>query len=74
MITAVVLATKYYDDFYFKNTFYAKLGGIPTNVLNEMEEELLDMLNYDCFISEATLKSYLERLEVFSLLNSQNKK
>lgn len=28
MITAVVLATKYYDDFYFKNTFYAKLGGI----------------------------------------------
>ena len=30
MITAVVIATKYYDDFYFKNTFYAKLGGITT--------------------------------------------
>ena len=38
MITAVVVATKYYDDFYFKNTFYAKLGGIQPQLLNEMEE------------------------------------
>lgn len=30
MITGVVVATKYYDDFYFKNTYYAKLGGITT--------------------------------------------
>lgn len=37
MITAVVVATKYYDDFYFKNTFYAKLGGISIQLLNDME-------------------------------------
>ena len=30
IVTAVVIATKYFDDFYFKNTFYAKLGGIAT--------------------------------------------
>ena len=30
MITAVVIATKYFDDFYFKNSFYARLGGITT--------------------------------------------
>ena len=34
MITAVTIATKYYDDLYFKNTFYAKLGGIATDLLN----------------------------------------
>ena len=72
MITAVVVATKYYDDFYFKNTFYAKLGGIQTQLLNEMEEEFLHMLNFNCFIKESTLKSYLERLEFFSDLNSKN--
>ena len=38
MITAVVVTAKYYDDFYFKNTFYAKLGGIQPQLLNEMEE------------------------------------
>ena len=72
MITAVVVATKYYDDFYFKNTFYAKLGGIQTQLLNEMEEQFLHMLNFNCFIPESTLNSYLERLEFFSLLNSKN--
>jgi len=30
MITAVLVATKYFDDFYYKNTYYAKLGGIST--------------------------------------------
>lgn len=34
MITAVVVATKYLDDFYFKNSFYARLGGIATELLN----------------------------------------
>lgn len=38
IITAVVIATKYYDDFYFKNTFYAKLGGISLQLLNQMEQ------------------------------------
>ena len=71
VITAIVVATKYYDDFYFKNSFYAKLGGIQTQVLNEMEEEFLHMLNYNCFIRESTLKSYLERLEFFAALNAQ---
>jgi hypothetical protein len=37
MITGMVIATKYFDDFYYKNTFYAKLGGITTELLNEME-------------------------------------
>lgn len=59
MITAIVVATKYFDDFYFKNSFYAKLGGIQTQLLNEMEEKFLDMLNFNCFVQEATLKSYL---------------
>ncbi len=30
MITGVLVGTKYFDDFYFKNTYYAKLGGVTT--------------------------------------------
>jgi len=37
MLTAVVIATKYFDDNYYKNSFYAKLGGISLELLNEME-------------------------------------
>jgi hypothetical protein len=28
-MTSVVVAVKYHDDEYFKNEFYAKVGGIP---------------------------------------------
>jgi hypothetical protein len=34
IITAVVVATKFYDDFYFNNKFYARLGGIALALLN----------------------------------------
>lgn len=50
ILTAIVVATKYYDDFYFKNSFYARLGGISTQLLNEMEEEFFVMINFDCYI------------------------
>lgn len=73
IITAVVIAIKYYDDFYYKNTFYAKLGGIPTELLNQMEEEFLNLLNFNCYINQTTLKSYLERLEIFAELNLNHK-
>ena len=28
LITAFMVAAKFYDDFYFKNHYYAKVGGI----------------------------------------------
>lgn len=34
MITGVLVGTKYFDDFYFKNTYYAKLGGVASELLN----------------------------------------
>ncbi len=37
-----------------------------------MEEQFLTMLNFNCYIGEATLKSYLERLEMFALVNASS--
>jgi hypothetical protein len=34
LITSIVVSAKFFDDFYFKNSFYAKLGGISTQLLN----------------------------------------
>lgn len=50
MITAVLVATKYFDDFYFKNTFYAKLGGVTIDLINELEIEFLNLLNFNCYV------------------------
>lgn len=38
LISAIVVSAKFFDDFYFKNSFYAKLGGISLELINHMEE------------------------------------
>jgi hypothetical protein len=32
-----MVAAKFFDDFYYKNEFYAKLGGICKNEINDLE-------------------------------------
>lgn len=32
-----MIAAKYLDDFYYKNDFYAKIGGIPPKDINLLE-------------------------------------
>ncbi|RLN95000.1 hypothetical protein BBJ28_00020271, partial [Nothophytophthora sp. Chile5] len=37
LITSVVLAAKFFDDHYFNNAYYAKVGGVPCAEMNELE-------------------------------------
>merc|ERR1719502_1709704 len=34
LITSVMLAAKFFDDHYFNNAYYAKVGGVPCNEMN----------------------------------------
>jgi hypothetical protein len=43
-ITAILLATKLYDDEYYNNSYYAKLGGIQIKELNSLEAEFAAMV------------------------------
>jgi hypothetical protein len=45
-MTAVVIAIKYHDDEYYKNEFYAKVGGIPKLELNKLESDFLELILY----------------------------
>lgn len=46
LIIAIVLAIKYQDDDIYKNDYYAKVGGITMQELNDMEKEFLELLDY----------------------------
>lgn len=37
LLAANVVAAKYLDDFFYKNSFYANVGGVPLRLLNELE-------------------------------------
>ena len=41
-----MVAAKFFDDIYYDNTYYAKVGGIPTTELNSLELEFLFMINF----------------------------
>ncbi len=41
-----MVAAKYADDFFYKNDYYAKVGGISRNEINTIEVEVLNTLNY----------------------------
>jgi len=62
LITSVMLAAKYFDDQYFNNTYYAKVGGVPSNEMNSLEVEFLFMANFTLFVSTETYTQYYMEL------------
>lgn len=63
LFTSIVISAKFIDDQFYKNNFYASVGGIPLATLNELEEKMLALLNYHCPIDSKIFNSYLLRLE-----------
>ena len=64
LITCVMVAVKFFEDEFFKNSFYAKLGGIPGWEINCLEIELLRLLNFNLFIDSSLYHKYFTELSV----------
>jgi len=62
LITSVMLAAKFFDDQYYNNAYYAKVGSVTYSEMNALEVEFLFMLNFDLFVTTETYKQYYEEL------------
>lgn len=51
LLTAVLLATKFFDDLHYDNAHFAKIGGLHVAELNMLELQLLDLLHFNLSIS-----------------------
>lgn len=51
LLTGVVVAAKFHDDFHRSNPFYAKTGGLRIHELNALESLFLHMLRWNLFVS-----------------------
>lgn len=47
ILACLLLATKYLDDEVCRNEFYANIGGIPVEELNELEAQVLEKLGWN---------------------------
>jgi len=62
MMTAMVVAAKFLDDHCYKNSYYARAGGISLQEMNELEGELLDGIDFNCHVHPVLFFRYRERL------------
>lgn len=57
-LASLLIAIKYTDDIYYTNGYYAKVGGIKTIELNQLEIEFLARLNFDLYYEESNLLNF----------------
>ncbi|MES1907597.1 MAG: hypothetical protein MHM6MM_000685 [Cercozoa sp. M6MM] len=62
LITAVMLSAKFFDDQYFNNAFYGKVGGVPCREVNALEIEFLFMINFNLDVSPEQYQQYYHEL------------
>lgn len=58
IITSVMLAAKFFDDQYFKNRYYAQVGGIPCAEINSLELEFLFSINFSLHVKPDDFVKY----------------
>lgn len=69
IITSVMLAAKFFDDQYFNNAYYAKVGGVPTIELNALELEFLFSINFALHVPGDVYANYEAELQNHMISN-----
>ncbi|KAH8582613.1 cyclin [Cryptosporidium sp. chipmunk genotype I] len=58
IVTALILAAKFFDDIYYSNAFYAKISGVGTRELNSLEIHFLRLIGFQLFVTEHEYEIY----------------
>lgn len=57
-----MVAAKFFDDFYFSNEYFAKVGGITTAEINLLEIEFLNLVNFSLHVEPILFFRYRQKL------------
>ena len=57
-----MIAAKFFDEEYFPNSFYSKIGGITLDDMNKLEIEFLNLIDYKLFVDEEMFFNYKEKM------------
>ena len=52
------LASKFFDDVYYNNAYYARVGGISNSEVNSLEMEMLRMISFSLFVQPDQYERY----------------
>jgi len=63
VFAAIVISIKFLDDKYYKNDYYAKVGGVSLQEMNRMEKEFLFFIGFKLFVEDQEFKKYEEKVK-----------
>lgn len=58
LFMSLLYAIKYNEDQIYKNNFYAKIAGVTVTELSNIENEFMDQIKFNFFVSEEEYKQY----------------
>ncbi|XWS35648.1 hypothetical protein CRYUN_Cryun20dG0014700 [Craigia yunnanensis] len=63
LITTIMVASKYVEDTNYRNSYFARVGGLTTNELNNLELEFLFLMGFKLHVNVSVFESYCSHLE-----------
>ncbi|KAG4115345.1 hypothetical protein ERO13_D12G098000v2 [Gossypium hirsutum] len=63
LITTMMVASKYVEDMNYRNSYFARVGGLTTKELNKLEVELLFWMGFKLHVNVSVFESYCSHLE-----------
>lgn len=67
VITAILLAAKFFDDAYYNNAYYSKVGGVLVSEMNGLEVDFLFRINFSLHVTPEVFDKYKAELVAHSL-------
>ncbi|GMI75833.1 cyclin p3;2 [Hibiscus trionum] len=63
LITIIMVASKYVEDTNYRNSYFARVGGLATKELNKLEVEFLFLMDFKLHVNVSVFESYCSHLE-----------
>lgn len=70
VITGVLLAAKFFDDAYYNNAYYAKVGGVLVSEINGLEVDFLFRINFSLHVTPDEFDKYRAELLSHSITSA----
>jgi hypothetical protein len=67
VITAILLAAKFFDDAYYNNAYYSNVGGVLVSEMNGLEVDFLFRINFSLHVTPEVFEKYKAELVAHSL-------
>ena len=61
-LSGLVVAAKFFEDKYYKNSYYSRVGGITNSELNMLELQFLQLIDFKLFVSTDEFENYRNTL------------